>query len=184
MATNAKGKQRRRYRWYRDAAGRSCGSCLDVAVSAPRDDGPGTPGANSAGASSDTEAARKCNKPSRACLLACVSKEVHKQQDGVEMTGHGRRWKTKTRFPSAFHSPWKSLAAIPTFPPPRRRAGKWKAKSTFPTHVFGVYLKTQKGCLVADRFAPAPGSFFNEKMLMRHEGRVENRAVYVAIGVA
>jgi hypothetical protein len=54
------------------------------------------------------------------------------------------------------HSPWKSLnCAIPTFPPPRRGAEKWKTKSTFPTFPLVVFLcsKNQKGGLAADRFA-------------------------------
>jgi hypothetical protein len=37
--------------------------------------------------------------------------------------------------------------------------------SHFPAHGFVFVSKTQKGGLAADRFAPAPGSFFDEKML-------------------
>ncbi len=58
--------------------------------------------------------------------------------------------------------------AIPTFPQPRREAEKWKNEqhvSHFPAHGFVFVSKTQKGGLAADRFAPAPGSFFDEKML-------------------
>ena len=40
-----------------------------------------------------------------------------------------------------------------------------KHVSHFPTHGFVFISKTQKGGLAADRFAPAPGSFFDEKML-------------------
>ena len=40
-----------------------------------------------------------------------------------------------------------------------------KHVSHFPTHGFVFVSKTQKGGLAADRFAPAPGSFFDEKML-------------------
>jgi hypothetical protein len=67
------------------------------------------------------------------------------------------------------HSPWKiANDAIPTFPQPRRGAGKWKTKSTFPTFpltVLCLFLRLRKEGLAADRFAPAPGSFFDEKML-------------------
>ena len=37
--------------------------------------------------------------------------------------------------------------------------------SHFPAHGFVFVSKTQKGAWAADRFAPAPGSFFDEKML-------------------
>ena len=40
-----------------------------------------------------------------------------------------------------------------------------KHVSHFPAHDLVFVFKTQKGDLAADRFAPAPGSFFNEKML-------------------
>jgi hypothetical protein len=38
--------------------------------------------------------------------------------------------------------------------------------SHFPAHGFVFVSKTKKGGLAADRFAPAPGSFFDEKMLV------------------
>ncbi|MGH9661166.1 MAG: hypothetical protein ACRD96_21645, partial [Bryobacteraceae bacterium] len=34
---------------------------------------------------------------------------LNRPPQAMEMTGYGKRRKTKTRFPSAFHSPWKSL---------------------------------------------------------------------------
>ena len=43
--------------------------------------------------------------------------------------------------------------------------------SHFPAHGFVFVSKTKRGALAADRFAPAPGSFFDEKMLLRaHDG--------------
>ena len=45
-----------------------------------------------------------------------------------------------------------------------------KHVSHFPAHGFVFVSKTQKGGLAADRFAPAPGSFFDEKMLFRTLG--------------
>jgi hypothetical protein len=87
----------------------------------------------------------------------------------VEMTGHGRRGKPKAGFPPRPQPLEIAKNAIPTFPQPRRGAEKWKTKSTFPTFPLTVLVfvsKTQKGGLAADRFAPAPGSFFDEKMLL------------------
>ena len=67
----------------------------------------------------------------------------------------------QSRFPSASHSPWKSLGAIPTFPQPTTKpVEKWKTKrrlSHFPTGSFPLQTKDQnkKGGLAAGRFAPA-----------------------------
>jgi hypothetical protein len=86
----------------------------------------------------------------------------------VEMTGHGRGGKPTAGFPPRPQPLEIANDAIPTFPQPRRGAEKWKTKSTFltfPLTVLLVVSKTQKGGLAADRFAPAPGSFFDEKML-------------------
>jgi hypothetical protein len=84
------------------------------------------------------------------------------------------------------HSPWKSPATrFPHFPQPRRGAEKWKTKSTFltfPLTVLLVVSKTQKGGLAADRFAPAPGSFFNEKMLQQIASRVPEQTLSATAG--
>ena len=90
------------------------------------------------------------------------------KQTAVEMTGHGRGGKPKAGFPPRPQPLEIANNAIPTFPQPRRGAEKWKTKSTFPTFPLAVFafVKTrQKGGLAADRFAPASGSFFDEKML-------------------
>jgi hypothetical protein len=52
----------------------------------------------------------------------------------AEMTGHGQRWKTKSRFPIAAHRPWKSLrdSHIPATPA-AAAMGKWKSKTRIPT---------------------------------------------------
>jgi hypothetical protein len=89
-------------------------------------------------------------------------------EDGCGNDGPWTRWKTNGRFPTAPTALEIANDAIPTFPQPRRGAEKWKTKSTFltfPLTVLLVVSKTQKGGLAADRFAPAPGSFFDEKML-------------------
>jgi hypothetical protein len=47
--------------------------------------------------------------------------------------------------------------AIPTFPPPRRGAEKWKTKkhvSHFPACCLWVFKTTRKGGLAAGRYAP------------------------------
>ena len=64
------------------------------------------------------------------------------------------------------HSPWKSLrdSHIPTAPTSRGKVENQRRVSHFPACCLGL-SKTQKGGLVADRFAPASGSFFGEKML-------------------
>ena len=82
------------------------------------------------------------------------------------MPGHGRGGKPKAGFPPR-PQPLEIAGAIPTFPPPRRDAEKWKTKSAFPTFPLAVYRISipQKGVLAADRFASSPGSFFDEKML-------------------
>jgi hypothetical protein len=83
------------------------------------------------------------------------------------MTGCGKRGKPKAGFPS-LSTALGNRVAIPTFPPSRRGVEKWKTKSRFPTFPLVVLIQnqTQKGGLAADRFAPASGSFFNEKMLL------------------
>jgi hypothetical protein len=52
----------------------------------------------------------------------------------VEMTGCGKRGKTKSRFPLVSHSPWKSLSRFPhSHSPGDYREEKWKSKSRIPT---------------------------------------------------
>ena len=41
-----------------------------------------------------------------------------------------------------------------------------KHVSHFPAHDFVLVSKTQKVGLAEDRFAPVPGSFFDEKMIL------------------
>jgi len=81
------------------------------------------------------------------------------RQNGCGNDGLWTPRKTKGRFPTGVHSPWKSQkAAIPTFPQLRRGAEKWKTKSRFPTFPLAVFSSpktNQKGGLAADRFAPA-----------------------------
>jgi hypothetical protein len=76
----------------------------------------------------------------------------------VEMTAHGRGGKPKAGFPPRPQALEIAQDAIPTFPPPRRGAEKWKTKSTFP-HFPACCLwnskPTRKGDLAAGRYAPA-----------------------------
>jgi len=92
------------------------------------------------------------------------------KKTAVEMTGHGRSGKPKTGFPLRPQPLEIANDAIPTFPTAATRSGKVENEqhvSHFPAHGFVFVSKTQKGGLAADRFAPAPGSFFDEKMLMK-----------------
>jgi hypothetical protein len=78
----------------------------------------------------------------------------------VEMTAYGRGGKPKAGFPPRPQALEIAQDAIPTFPPPRRGAEKWKTKSTFPTFplaAFGVLKLKQhrKEDLAAGRYAPA-----------------------------
>ena len=75
----------------------------------------------------------------------------------VEMPRHGHGGKPKAGFPPRPQPLGIAEDAIPTFPPPRRGAEKWKTKGTFPTFpLAGLgFQRTQKGDLAADRFAPA-----------------------------
>ena len=68
------------------------------------------------------------------------------KQRAVEMTDHGRGGKPKAGFPPRPQSLEIANSAIPTFPQPRRGAGKWKTKSTFSTFPLTVYafVKTRK----------------------------------------
>jgi hypothetical protein len=74
-------------------------------------------------------------------------------------------WKTESRFstaPTALGNRQRRDFHIPTAPTKRWKSGKPKAG--FPlSHRTTIPLlnRNQKGGLVADRFAPAPGSFFN-----------------------
>jgi hypothetical protein len=80
------------------------------------------------------------------------------KQRAVEMTDHGRGGKPKAGFPPRPQSLEIANSAIPTFPQPRRGAGKWKTKSTFstfPLTVFAFVKQEKKGGLAAGRFAPA-----------------------------
>ena len=54
---------------------------------------------------------------------------------------------------------------IPTAATRSGKVENEKHVSHFPAHDLVFVFKTQKGDLAADRFAPAPGSFVNGKML-------------------
>jgi hypothetical protein len=78
--------------------------------------------------------------------------------------------KPKTGFPprpTAFGNRKQRDSHIPTA---ATRSGKVENEnhvSHFPAHGFVFVSKNQKGGPAADRFAPAPGSFFDEKMLFQ-----------------
>jgi hypothetical protein len=85
----------------------------------------------------------------------------------MEMTGYGKQGKPNSGFPR-FPQPLEIALAIPTFPQPRRGAGKWKTTGTFPTFPLAVCLyqiKSEKETPQPITQLPPSGSFFNEKML-------------------
>src|SRR5215831_15757538 len=102
------------------------------------------------------------------------------------MTGHGRPWKTKIRFPTVVHSPWKSLLRFPHSHSPDEAAGRGKPKPGFPLPAATRFPFTKQNQNKhkerrpgAVTFVPAPGSFFNEKMLgdRPHRPAFTNRAI-------
>ncbi len=96
------------------------------------------------------------------------------KKTAVEMTGHGRSGKPKAGFPTAptaLGNRQLRDSHIPTAATRRGKVENEKHVSHFPAHCFVFVSKTQKGDSAADRFAPAPGSFFDEKMLLWGRGR-------------
>src|SRR4029453_4400374 len=87
--------------------------------------------------------------------------------------GPWTRWKTKGRFPTAptaLGNRKQRNSHIPTAATTRGKVETERHVSHFPAHGFVFVSKTKKGGLAADRFAPAPGSFFDEKMLNKITG--------------
>ena len=86
------------------------------------------------------------------------------------MTGYGRVENQK-QVSHSVHSPWKSLARFPHFHRPGGCSGKVESQnqaSHFPTaYCLWNKFKNQitKGGLAPVTSFPAPGSFFDEKML-------------------
>jgi transposase InsO family protein len=164
QVTNAKGKQKRVYRWYatpweilRQLPGvaeylrprsrsRACNN-----VHAP---------------TAIRKQHGRCRKQNANCSRACARRKRH--EDGCGNDGPWTRWKTKGRFPTAPTALGNRKGRDSHIPTAATRSGKVeneKHVSHFPAHGLCLFSKTQKGGPAADRFAPAPGSFFDEKML-------------------
>src|SRR3954447_3980288 len=91
----------------------------------------------------------RCRKPNGSYSPASNRGERHESRRTVEMPGYGRGGKPNTGFPQAPPA-LGNRCAIPTFPPPRRDAGKWKTnKHVFPLSRCAVWVisKAQKGGL-------------------------------------
>ena len=82
------------------------------------------------------------------------------------------------RFPTAPTALGNRKLRDSHIPTAATRSGKVENEthvSHFPAHGFVFVAKTQKGGLAADRSAPAPGSFFDEKMLLARLKRFRRR---------
>jgi len=159
VVTNAKGKQRRIYRWYATPW-----EILRQTPDMARYLRPGmmrTELERQASAESDTEAAAGCRKPSRCCLADSAEKD--RMKTAVEMTAMDAE-ENQQQVSLRAHSPWKSQTA--RFPHSHRRdeaMEKWKTKNRFPTfHClrFAFYDQIRKEAWRRS-FAPSPGSLFD-----------------------
>src|SRR6266581_2017041 len=90
--------------------------------------------------------------------LAPQAERINATGEGCGNDGRGENeGKPNPGFPS-FSPALGNRCAIPTFPPPRRGAEKWKTKtqfSTFPLAVIAAPKPNKKGDPAADRSAPA-----------------------------